>query len=160
MTAHSSEANHEVLLTVAAQVKNVSETLEKFITTTGEENLRIHNRITDEGNKFDGAINSIKDALALRGRISGQFILSMIAVVLTAFTITGGFVHFYVSSQINPMQIEELRSSQEIGLLRSQREALELSTIKIANEESVARTRIEKDIEWMLKTNPPVTPKP
>lgn len=48
-------------------------------------------------------IVSFKDAVMNRGKPTGQFILMIITVLLSGLAITGGFVHFYVSGQVNPI---------------------------------------------------------
>jgi hypothetical protein len=122
-----STENHTLLVQLTDQVGTVGRQLENFLDAQTKENQRLHERIDIAQTRSADAVTAIKDAIARKGQVSGSFILSLTAVLLSSAAITGGAVTTYVSGRmevitpsIQAMQAEMHRNREYIDGLRVQ----------------------------------------
>ena len=88
------------------QFSDFTNTVTDFIRAQGEENNRIYDAISAGGKATTAAFEKLQEQLSSRGRVTGQFVLSLIAVGLSLIVGTCGFVQAYVSGQVSPVKTE------------------------------------------------------
>lgn len=91
---------HSRVVLTEQNLSTLSQTMERFISAQQAENNRLYDAISKQGDHTATGLNEVKDALNSRGRITGQTVFGVIAIILSLITMIGGFVHFYVQNQI------------------------------------------------------------
>ena len=143
--------NHTLLIQLADGQESLSKQVGTFITQQQQENLRLHERITETAKDLTNAVTAIKDSNAARGRISGQFILTMLAVLLSSLVAVAGFVQWYVSSQVDKVMPSVAHAVGDMAALRADHHALDARAQQINVDSKVREAELAKDLEWMKK---------
>lgn len=96
--------NHTLLLQLGGQMEGLAAALKEFVVQQGEENRRIHERIDATGERAAVAVGAVKDSLAARGQVSGNFVLLIVTTILSFIAIVGGAVTAYVGGRIEALK--------------------------------------------------------
>lgn len=150
-SAHMSEQNHTLLVKLADRVDNVGTTLKSFIDAQSEENRRIHERIDDAQERTAKAVESIKDSMASRGRVSGGFILSLCATLVSTLAILGGLATTYVNNRLETIQPTLTRHAAEIDAQRHAMEQERRQASEIQSQLAAHRAAQESDRAWIMR---------
>lgn len=148
---YNASDNHTLLIQLADGQQSLSKQVGSFITQQQQENLRLHERITETAKDLTNAVTAIKDSNAQRGRISGQFILTMIAVMLSSLVAVAGFVQWYVSSQVDKVMPVVSHAVGDMAALRAEHHALDARVQQLNVDSKVREAELAKDLEWMNK---------
>lgn len=143
-----SQDNHTLLIKLDDRVQTVAKTLEGFVEAQGLENRAIHRRIDETAERGTKAVEAIKDSLNARGRISGNFVLSLIAVLLSSLAIIGGAVTTYVSNRLETLepQIHASKTTHETTIARLQEAERQLQEHRI--QAAAADASAATDRQW------------
>lgn len=82
----------------------LSKNVDTFVREQQAENRTLHKRIDDVAERTALAIESVKDVLAKSGKVSPQFIISLVAILVSLCTLIGGIVTAYVSVRIDTLK--------------------------------------------------------
>lgn len=88
-----------------------------------EENNRLYTAIGTLSDKVSASLQSLQAALAERSKVSGSFVLMLIATGLSLVAIIGGVVHFYVSDQVRNVKEETERLANQQAQIRTDNQA-------------------------------------
>jgi hypothetical protein len=144
MPVEMSTENHTLLIQLRDQVSNLGTQVGTFVEAQTRENQRLHERIDIAQTRSADAVASIKDALANKGRVSGSFILSLTAVLLSSAAIIGGAVTTYVSGRMETITPSIHAQSEEIARTRAYLDELR---VKTAAQDAAS----EKEREWIKR---------
>ena len=146
-----SSENHTLLIQLTDGQAALADTVGRHIAAQEVENQRLHERITTTARDLTNAVTAIKDSNAARGRISGQFILTMLAVLLSSLVAVAGFVQWYVSSQVDKVMPSVAHAVGDMAALRADHHALDARAQQINVDSKVREAELAKDLEWMKK---------
>ena len=148
---YNASDNHTLLIQLADGQQSLSKQVGSFIAQQQQENLRLHERITETAKDLTTAVTAIKDSNAARGRISGQFILTMIAVMMSSLVAVAGFVQWYVGSQVDKVMPVVSHAVGDMAALRAEHHALDARVQQFNVDSKVREAELAKDLEWMKK---------
>lgn len=133
----ASQENHTLLV-------QLTKSLDTFVHEQQAENRHLHKRIDETQERTALAIESVKDVLAKSGKVSPQFIISLIAIFASVCTLIGGAVSAYVSVRIDTIkpEIEQARRSVADIAARQDTALERLTQARI--EQAVTAARLEE----------------
>lgn len=145
-----SQENGRLLQHVTEQVSNLAINFDTFIQRQDEENKILHKRIELQNDKHDKGIDAIKDVLATRGKVSGQFIITLIAVLLSFSTLLVGLVHSYIGVRLE--NISPTIRANEASITALERvtiaNALDIHRIEVAAAKAEGISEAERRALW------------
>jgi len=92
------------------QFQDFAANVTTFIQSQQAENQRLYNAIGDSGKQLFSAFEKLQGELSSRGKVTGQFVLSLIAVGVSLLVGTCGFVRAYVAGQVEPVKAEMVQN--------------------------------------------------
>jgi hypothetical protein len=150
-----SVSNNILLGQLNQSVQSVASTLNGFIEKQGEENQRLHSRIDSTAMAARADMDEVREGLASRGRISGQMILSLVAVLLSAFAAFGGFGHAYVSTRLEKVDTAIASVDRRVDMLHVEVDKQRTLTDKDRVDDAYNRGRTEARLEELYRHVPP-----
>ncbi len=131
-------------------MRDMSRNVNEFMIAQKEENSKFYSALNAVTDKLMLAIDNVKTVVSARGQVTGTFVLTLIATVLSLIAIIGGGVHFYVSSQVSSSRIELLQVRDQLIQVRNENAATladqankAASLAMQVNEERIRSMRID-----------------
>lgn len=105
---------------------DLTSNLNNFVSSQREENKaqreevsKLYGAIKEVGGGFTTSLESVKQALHERGKITGTFVLMLLTTGVSIIAIIGGFVHSYVSGRMDTVRAAQEQIRTEIAHVNS-----------------------------------------
>ena len=114
-----SQTNHlEGEVAVLKQsVASLAQNMNNFVQTQREENTRLYDSLSRLGERFAASIDEVKAAVANRGRITGQSVLSMLAVLISFAVAIGGFGNYFINQSASALAARVSQVDRDVANL-------------------------------------------